>query len=319
MPRPPIHSPLPALREVLPDFDRLQRTTGKAEQIADALRGVAQNGRAPENLPFYSTREIAGFFGVSQQTATFAVARLEHEGLVRRIRGSQTLLLGRRSLARAPARAVAAIPLETMESRYSYLHIRLSRELTDNLWKHRILADIVPYADPSLDPTHSQSPLDERLIRHRPDFVIWIAPLPTRRDVLLRLNDQGVRNLIVGFDADRGIPPHIVIDLLPTCRRFLEQQWRAAGIRVVRIIRSTILRRERAATLAALAAELGFDADILTSTSQLPRQLDKMYRRNSPIGIVLPDERSAAEFAFLIRRPFAGSFAGIASCLPTIG
>ncbi len=295
MPRSPIQSPLPALKKILPSFARLKTGRGKLDQVVVLLRKVAVKHRTSHNQTFHSTREIGRFFGVSQQTANFAVAALEKEGLLRRVRGAKTLLLGSHVIARSSIRAIAGFPIESIETHYSYTHTRLSREIGDLLWPHNIVVDLITYFDKAV----SGPTLDERLHRHGIDFCIWVMPPPHRRETILRLQDRGVRNLVVNLDiSESRIQSDIIIEVIEAYRQTLLHWKRRHGIKTVRVVESALLPRKRIHAFVRLARELGMKCDVETCTPSLVGELHERYRDTATVGVVLLDEHAVAEFVF---------------------
>ena len=294
VPRYPTKSSLPALADVLPEFAGLGADTSKLRQVAERLTTVILAQRATRNLTFYSTREIARFFEISQNTAALVVKQLEGDGLLRRVRGSQTLMLGAKIVTRAKIRAVVGLMQWNFAQRFSETHSQLALHLAEHLWPHQIALEIIPHYDIG----DNRPDMDDMLKRHAIDFAIWPFPFGHHRDYLLRLQDRGTRNLVIGLDAETTpVPPTIIVETLPAYRELL-QYWREKqGIRRVVVINPReFTPRGRIATFCALAKEMGFDCELLPNTYTLPGEL--VAKEKNPIGIALLDEHSTAEFTF---------------------
>jgi len=295
MPRPCIKSTLPPLSVSLPGFSGIPATSGKCEAIADALRPVILRHRESHNLTFHPSREVARFFGVCQQTATLAVGLLEKEGLLRRVRGSRTVVTGARTITRVKLRAVAGFPLGWIESKYSYAHRRLARELGDTLWKHHIALDTIPY----IEIGGNLPDFTQRLHRHGINFAIWLTPLTHSRKAMLHLEDQGVRNLIIDFNTrTAGFKTDIVIDMLRAYAK-IAARWRDEfALRHVVVIEPSDYPRERIKSFVQIIEQHGLSCEVLKHTPTLAGELEALYRAGPPIGIALLDERATAEFTF---------------------
>ena len=295
MPRPRIKSALPPLAELIPEFQGLPADSGKCAAIADILRTVITRHRQSQNLTFHPSREVARFFGVCQQTATLAVGLLEKEGLLRRVRGSQTVITGARNITRVTLRAVAGFPMGVIEAKYSYAHRRLARELGDTFWKHHIALDTIPYIE-----IGGQLPdFTQRLHRHGINFAIWLTPLSHNRKVMLHLEDQGVRNLVVDFNTrTAGFNTDITIDIVRSYHE-LAQRWRDDfGIRHIIVIEGSDYPRERIETFVQIALLHGHRCEVLKHTPTLAGELAAMHGDTPGLGIALLDERATAEFTF---------------------
>jgi|GEM_PF-1991489 len=294
MPRYPGQSSLPPLETTLPGFQRLEPDRPKVGQVSDSLREVVMAYRTAHNLIFYASRDIARFFHVSQNTAALAVERLEQEGLLRRIRGSQTLMLGCRIITRTRIRAVAVLMSWVFAQRFSSFQINLNRTLAQALWPRQIALNIVPYYDLNA----GEPDIDAVLRQHRIDFAIWPFPFPHHKEPMLALGDRGVRNLVIGVEgASLPFQPDILIDLRTPYGQLL-QYWREEhGIRRVVIVSPReFAPRQQIALFAKMAREAGFDARLEPSTERLPGEI--LSREKEKVGIVLLDEHAAVEFTF---------------------
>lgn len=63
-------------------------------QVADTIRARLRDGTYPVGIPLPGERALAESFGVARVTVRSALARLQEEGLVTRLRGQGTLPLG---------------------------------------------------------------------------------------------------------------------------------------------------------------------------------------------------------------------------------
>lgn len=295
LPRLSHDTPLPPLSAVIPDFPGLAADRSKLSQIAAALRPVIAQYRGTRNLTFYPTRDLARFFRTSHGTAIQAVARLETEGLVRRVRGSRTLLMGAKTITRVPIRAVVGLPLWHFAQRFSPSHNSLARDLGRLLWPHQVVVDTIPHFDLG----DNTPDLHVVLETHKLDFVVWHLPFAHHLDCILRLRDRGVRTLITGLDTGSpgGIVPHVIIDITAAYRQLLHYWKKQQGLKRILVIEPREFpQRTRIRVFSDLARQHGFECEIMPSAYALPRAL--LAREKSPVGIALLDEYATAEFVF---------------------
>ena len=71
-------------------------------QVADSIRERLRDGTYPVGIPLPGERALAEAFGVARVTVRSALARLQEEGLVTRLRGQGTLPLGQAMTTQHP-------------------------------------------------------------------------------------------------------------------------------------------------------------------------------------------------------------------------
>jgi len=162
-------------------------------------------------MPFYSMRDAAAFFGVSSRTMATIYERLESEGLLTRVRSSQTILPGRKLQSRHPVRGVVGIAIALRSFIYGTglrsFYIRLEEELR----RQHFVADFIFYQQE--DELEHPAELAERLLEHQLDFLFWVAPLETAVPVIQRLRDGGIQLVIVGDGKARYPREQYFVDL----------------------------------------------------------------------------------------------------------
>src|SRR2546423_7206528 len=105
MPRKKIARKIPPL----PKIPRLRQDEHKTERLLKLLRDIAVRIQTPEAQLFYPLREIAQKFRVPVSLAGKVYRELEREGILRRIRGSGTVLQGVNPTRKLSVRGVIAI------------------------------------------------------------------------------------------------------------------------------------------------------------------------------------------------------------------
>lgn len=293
MPRYPSQSLLPPLANALPQFRALRSNRPKVEQIAEWLKQVIAENRTAHNFTFYSTRDIAAFFGTSQNTAALSVQRLESDGLLRRIRGSQTIMLGSDVITRSRIRAVTGLMSWIFAQRFSETQGGLTRVLAEALWPHQIALDIIPHYDLGDD----RPDLNSTLKKHLVDFIVWPFPFNHHKEHLLYLQDRGVRTLVIGVEGIRTpFKPDILVDFRTAYEAIL-RYWEEQGIRRVIVVNPReFVPRRRIKLFASIARKAGFDCEVVASSYTLPAEV--LAREKEKIGIALLDEHAMVEFTF---------------------
>ncbi len=248
MPRQPLRHDLPPLHVHLADFRGFGPGDVRGARIADLLRPLARDRRADRPAPFYPLRETADFFGVSIPTAAAAYRRLEEEGLLTSRRGSMTLVPSRAAVASGGVRGVVGVPVWTPGFvRFRDWRIFISG-LDEAVCEHGWVADLIFYRQgEELAPAFAT-----RVLRHRPDALVWFMPADVDWGALQRIEDAGVQVLVVSNAPTRAPARRYVLDRSAGLRRGL-REWRAAGIDTVLLPQF----RAEAVPLAATIERLG--------------------------------------------------------------
>ncbi len=283
MARKPIVRSLPSLRSLFPRFRGFTPRDNQSGQLLEKLRAASERVRQRQAVPFYSMREVAGFFGVSLRVVVRAYEKLEHEGRLTRMRGSQTLVEGRQRQARYPVLGVVGLPVELPGFVYGTDWRTFYITLEEELRRHDHLVNFIflrrlERAD--LD-------LGRRLLEHKPDIVFWWVPTPLVLPAMHQVRDAGVR--IVGVTRERETFP------FPMYRHNRERSlrqafeaWRQDGIESFVILSPT---HEGAAYEVNLAASILRDLKaefslLALPDAKIPPQIHRFIRRKN-VGIIL--------------------------------
>lgn len=199
----------------------------RQDQIYDALVMIARAERTEEPMRFFSMREVCAHFGVSLWTAVAVYRRMEREGLLARIRGVGTVLAANsgRTRPRVPVRGIVAV----INWLPGFLHGADNRhfvmQLEKFLWERGFSSALVFYHE---EEKHSPDFAD-RILRHHPDFAIWLTPGPADVTTMKTLGDAGVRVVAIDDQRVETRAPKYTISY----RRGLEaalRAWREKGI-----------------------------------------------------------------------------------------
>lgn len=231
MARVTIERNLPPLRELLkrlPDFP-----PGRSHQsvIANALREVARLLKTTHSQPFYAMREVADSFNAPLSNVARVYKILEHEGIVNRIRSSQTVLVGKKTSARSTVRGVVGIPI-LMDAMMNLDYTRsMAMALGEGLRRWGYVADIIFY---SAKEEENSPEFARRLLWYRLDAVVLHSPLPGCRENILFLRERAVRVFVIQWKEDRcDLPAMIYLEDFQVAYKEMARRWRARGIRKV--------------------------------------------------------------------------------------
>lgn len=270
---------LPPLRKVLPDFRRLSKEHTQIFALLDNLRRVASRLQTNKAQPFYSTREAAAFFGVSQPAVARVYRELEAEGLLARRRSSLTMLAPRDIHPRAPVRGVVGVPI------WSYGHSHFSdwrlffMRLEEHLRRHAFVADFIFFQrdDPRL-PEQAN-----RFLDHELDALLWLYPIPTYTSLLLQLADQGVAVAVVSDQYSRFPFPTYGVTWSNAVQHALTE-WRNQGIRRVGVVGAT----PASTHVAAIAQHLRLEQVPIPGHTDAPALLRRLAGARD-VGLVFPE------------------------------
>jgi len=292
MARKQVKNTLPPLKELFETFPGFVATDSKQRVLTDTLRTAARRFRAKKSRPFYTMRDVAAFFSVPLRTVAIAYEKLEREGLVTRIRGSQTLLTGKDVSLTSPVRAVVGIPLWLHAIVVSPFSRHLHVELEERLRAHGFVADIIFFREEEV-----VSPdFAERLLLHNLDIVIWHTPHPLATQTLLRLNDRGVRQiLVVPSDNPTSLNLQTYVQDWQDAYTAFARTWHASGIRTVIVPEPMYLPSKRAMkNFFATLQSNGLEVQMVKSSAQTIRET--VYRCGAKAsGVAFLDQVGADE------------------------
>lgn len=282
---------LPPLRDVLKpspssDDNNLRRAIREIRQVALALR-------SEQNLPFYSMRELATCIGVPLRTIAIAFEHLESEGLLLRLRGSHTKLLGHSSQPLKKLAGVVGMPVWIFGLRHFIYRRTLARALGDALWNHSISIDTILYWEyEDLDHTFI-----ERLLHHHIDAAVWFQPFRHNLEAIGHLKDRGVRSLVISDQEIPNLSAHVVIDWQPAYEQVLAFWKKNHGIRKAILVEGPPHTAPRLRLFEELASRHGIACSRHKSSPELPGQLARGKPLAGGTAIALFDDHASTEFS----------------------
>ena len=226
-----VHRSLPPLKKALGKFSGFPEGLSRQQVMTDSLRGVARKLRSANSQPFYSMREVAGFFGAPLGTISLVYRALEREGIINRIRSSRTILVGKKVLTREAVRGVVGIPIWLHSIMLLVYTSTLAMELEEHLRRSGYVADLIFH---STKEEEAEPGFATRLLRHRLDALILHTPVAGCRQNILSLRERGVRVLVIQRKEARCDLPAVIYlqDYQPAYQK-MAAQWHRSGIRKV--------------------------------------------------------------------------------------
>ncbi|MBC2602546.1 hypothetical protein [Puniceicoccus vermicola] len=235
-------------------------------------------------------REIAEYFSVPLRTVALVYESLDMEGMLHRIRGSQTMLTGRKHSTRKPINAIIGLPIWLQAMITSPFECNLQIELEERLRARGFVADSIFYRSrEDFDPDFT-----ERLLRHNLDLVIWQSPHPLASHVLLSLRERGIRLILLQpTENTLSLPSRThLLDWQPAYKA-LAQHWKKLEIqRIVIPLPENLIARRAIRKFKILIADAGLE---YVPTEATPEDLSSalMDTQNSPSALAFFDFQTA--------------------------
>lgn len=210
-----------------PELPKLDELVVSANGIAagsawvqTVLRQTALRNRSDRFQPFYSIRAVANHFHLPTVTVSRIYNRLRSERLLRTVWGSRTLLepVDSAKTRRSRRVGIAVALFRFLDSPdYRRAILALQREV----WNLGVTEHLMFFENN-----------DEEIVRlckrHRffdIDTVIWLLPAISNKEVLLRLQDLGIRIICIGDARISGIRDHYRICRSCTMARIVREQF----------------------------------------------------------------------------------------------
>ncbi|HEY3601844.1 MAG TPA: hypothetical protein VGK72_07790, partial [Chthoniobacterales bacterium] len=216
---------VPARVPVLPRRLVLKEGETPADALFGLLREMARSGRMAQDRTFYSLREIATRFQLPLSLVNRVFARLEKEGLIAKIRGSRTILPGRKYDRHFYIRGVIGIPVSIFRFSAFADYREFVLVLRRKLRRHHFMPAAVFY---ERDQNRADF-LSERLFDAKADHVLWFSPRNAPAAIVPILRDAGVPVTGVADSSPTTIPCRYRIDREEALRLIL-REWRGAGL-----------------------------------------------------------------------------------------
>jgi hypothetical protein len=282
----------------LPKRLTLKKAENTVGALLSLLREIALSNRTEQPQTFYSLREVAQNFTLSVSIVSRSFLLLEDEGLLGRIRGSRTVLHGRKYDRKLHVRGVVGIPVSIFRfsalADYRALILQLRRQLR----RRGFMPAAVFFERNEI----RNGSLTSNLLQAKVDTILWFSPDRECQATVAAVRDAGVRVIGVNDNVLPSIPCRYEIRRDPALRAIL-RQWRASGLTSTVVVTEprghSAVEEERCRVMS--EDEL-LPAETLTiGEGQLKRVLTALFRRENR-GILLTG--SAAAFC-AVREPEA--------------
>ena len=252
---------LPPLKEAFHLFGGFPAGYSRQETLTQALRQCALHLQREQPRPFYAMREVASHFEASLRTTALAYQALDMEGLLHRIRGSQTMLAGKSHSLRQPVTAIVGLPIWLTSMILSPFESALQMELDERLRSRGFVADSIFFRTGE----ECEPDFATRLLRHNLDILVWQSPHPLSSHVLMSLRERGVRLVLLqSLESPLSVPARNHLFDWQTAHREMAARWQAAGIRRVTIPRPThLLARRALKSLVAVLEKFPFELRVV--------------------------------------------------------
>lgn len=230
MPHHHIVRTLPPVQAAFAAFKGFASGQSKQRTLLHEMRRAAKKLRKPSPVSFYSMREVADFFSLPLRTVAIVYEQLEREGLLNRLRGSQTMLAGKKAAPRTTVRGVVGLPFWLFSVAVSPYGSELLIELGERFRKVGFVTDFIFFRTGE----DCRSAFAERMLHHNLDLVIWQTPHQLSSQVLLSLHDRGVRQIIVQSpETPLNVPATVYHQNWHPAYQEMAKAWAAAQVRKV--------------------------------------------------------------------------------------
>lgn len=264
------------------------KVANEGRALLQLLREIALTHRNAQPQTFYSLRQVAENFALPVSLVGRVFRHLEEEGLVGRIRGSRTVLHGRKYDRNLHVRGVVGLPISVFRfaafAEYRAFITQMRRQLRQR--------GFMPAAMFFERHETKGGLLTEKLLEARVDSVIWLSPDRECRVTVESLGDAGVRVLGVSDYMFVSIPCRYEIRRENALHAIL-REWHAAGLTSTIVVSEprgrSALDEERCH--AASAEEKLPSRMLLLEEARLKRMLKALAREKS--GILLTASAAA--------------------------
>ena|ERR1017187_6254121 len=287
MPRKKLLRSLPSLPKSLIVGPREHKT----ERILEILRNLASAAQEDQPHTFYSMRQVVEAFKVPISTVSRIYGRLEHEGILNRIRGSKTTLNGLKYDRKLSVRAFIGLPGSTSRfltiQNYRMFFMRIRRQLRSSGF-----AAVTLFLD-SPDPAE----LVDRVKKYEIDTLIWLEPGRLAEEASLQLNDLGIRLIGVSDAQTPSLPCRYKVRREGAIKAILKD-WQSVGLKSAVVVsdksRSSAVDEQR---LQEILGASGFEHEFVNlGASAIPAFLETLAQKQNT-GIIFSSS-SASLFSF---------------------
>lgn len=268
-------------------FSPVRQGQGKTDGLLETIRHLAlkQQKNAPQI--FLSLREAAKRFGVPVSAMATVYKKLTDERILASIRGSHTMLTGRKAVRHLKVRGLIGLPVSLSRFHTFPDYQRCLTRICDELHARGFLTSTIFFEKPEGQP----EAVLKQLKSEKVSAVIWLLPDSADDETALRLRDLGIRFVGVNLTPLVGMTCRYEVDRQKAIRAIM-RGWRAdleiSGAIIVRITRDRATDEERLKKLQALVESEKVACEIATLRDDHIGAFLKSVCAKKTGGVILP-------------------------------
>jgi hypothetical protein len=224
---------LPALEKLFSDFHGLPKKAHQLHLVTEHMHSAARRLRKTNDQPFYSMREASQFLLAPLRTVALAYQQLENQGLIVRVRGSRTILLGKVRRPHRAAQCVVSVPIAHVSVINSVFTRSFCYRISEELSRHNFVANLFFFKAAEASSTQFAARLKKQA-----DIAIWLFPDRCLKETILMVRDHGVQNVILRPIEDPFLPADYLMDWTTAYQKVI-RGWKEDGIRYVVVAKAS--------------------------------------------------------------------------------
>jgi hypothetical protein len=264
----------------------------KTDRLLELVRELALRQQKDVPRVFLSLREAAKHFGVPVSAIATVYKKLADEHVLASIRGSHTMLAGRRAVRHLKVRGLIGLPVSLSRFQTFLDYQRCLSRIRDELHKRGFLTSTFFFESPKGQP----DAVLKKLKSEKVSAVVWLLPDGADEETVLRLRDLGIRFVGVNLTPLAGMNCRYQVRRQQAIRAIV-RSWRADpainGVTIVRIARETMGDEQRVGKLQTLVESEKVECEISTLRDDHIGAFLKSICAKQTGGVILPAEAAA--------------------------
>jgi hypothetical protein len=264
----------------------------KTDRLFELVRGLALKQQKDAPQIFLSLREAAKRFGVPVSAMATVYKKLTDERVLAGIRGSHTMLAGRKAVRHLKVRGLIGLPVSLSRFQTFLDYQRCLTRICDELHERGFLTSTIFFEKRKGQPEAALKQLKSEKI----NTVVWLLPDGADDQTVLRLRDLGIRFVGVNITPLTGMSCRYQVRRQQAIRAIV-RSWRAdpeiSGVTIVRIARETAADEERLGKLRMLVESENLECQIATLRDDHIGAFLKSICGKQTGGVILPANAAA--------------------------
>ena len=266
----------------------LIRRTATSNRLLDTVRELARQQQLDQPQVFLSLREAARRFKVRVSEMARVYRRLNDERLLNTIRGSRTMLTGRKTANALHVQGVVALPVSTPRLVKLHDYRECYLQIHDELEARGFIVKRLVFEAAEIDPAEVVARAKDEKV----DIVLWLLADDRIREAALRVRDQGVQFVALNIGPHGAVFYRYTVRFRHALRKILES-WQAdpdvKSVTIVRLPQETPADTARVARIQQFIQEEDFTCRIETVQDwHISTFLKKLCRKRSG-AVILAD------------------------------